>query len=200
MQEELRRLHRTIGGTFIFVTHDQGEAITLSDRIAVMSGGRIQQVGTPREIYERPANRFVAEFMGHSNFYEGTVASLGRDGIGTVTVGDQPFLTQVPPGLAVGGSVFVALRYEKFDVVPARRAGDGQAAVEGTLDEGELMGPFIGVAFDLGPMAPSCRTRRTRGASEHAAWDARARAMGARQRDGSGRLTPAAIIGMRGIR
>jgi ABC-type Fe3+/spermidine/putrescine transport system ATPase subunit len=71
MQDELQRLHRAIGGTFIFVTHDQGEAISLSDRIAVMSEGKILQIGTPRDVYEHPMTRFVAQFMGHSNFLEG---------------------------------------------------------------------------------------------------------------------------------
>ncbi len=68
MQIELKRLQRETGLTFIFVTHDQEEALTMSDRIAVMSGGRIQQIATPRELYDRPANRFVAGFIGESNF------------------------------------------------------------------------------------------------------------------------------------
>ena len=68
MQVELKRLQQETGLTFIFVTHDQEEALTMSDRIAVMSGGRVQQIATPRELYDRPANRFVAGFIGESNF------------------------------------------------------------------------------------------------------------------------------------
>ncbi len=71
MQIELKRLQRETGLTFIFVTHDQEEALTMSDRIAVMSGGRVQQIATPRELYDRPANRFVAGFIGESNFLSG---------------------------------------------------------------------------------------------------------------------------------
>ena len=71
LQEELRRLQRSLGMTFVYVTHDQGEALALSDRIAVMNQGRVEQLGTPREIYERPATRFVAGFVGAGNFFEG---------------------------------------------------------------------------------------------------------------------------------
>ena len=74
MQIELKRLQHETGITFIFVTHDQEEALTMSDRIAVMSAGKILQVGRPREIYDRPAERFVADFIGETNFLE------GRDG------------------------------------------------------------------------------------------------------------------------
>ena len=68
MQIELRQLHDKLGMTTIYVTHDQREALTMSDRIAVINGGRVQQIDTPRAIYEKPANRFVAEFIGESTF------------------------------------------------------------------------------------------------------------------------------------
>jgi spermidine/putrescine transport system ATP-binding protein len=79
MQVELSRIHRQVGTTFVFVTHDQEEALSMSTRIAVMAGGRIRQVGTPREIYLRPVDRFVADFIGESNFLDGELAS-GDDG------------------------------------------------------------------------------------------------------------------------
>ena len=71
MQLELKALQRKVGITFVYVTHDQGEALALSDRIAVMNEGKILQVGTPSEIYDSPQNRFVADFIGTSNFLEG---------------------------------------------------------------------------------------------------------------------------------
>ncbi len=74
MQIELRQLHEQLGMTTVYVTHDQREALTMSDRIAVINGGRIMQLDTPRAIYERPANRFVAEFIGESTFLPVTVA------------------------------------------------------------------------------------------------------------------------------
>ena len=78
MQLELKRLQRDVGITFIFVTHDQHEALTMSDRIAVMNGGRILQVGSPEEIYDRPASRFVADFVGEANILEAIVIDSGR--------------------------------------------------------------------------------------------------------------------------
>jgi spermidine/putrescine transport system ATP-binding protein len=77
MQGELKKLQERVGITFVYVTHDQEEALTLSDRIAVMSGGRILQEGSPSEIYERPRTRFVADFIGETNFFEGTVSDTG---------------------------------------------------------------------------------------------------------------------------
>src|SRR5262249_10273224 len=80
MQVELRLLQRTVGITTIFVTHDQEEALTLADRIAVMEHGEIVQSGTPSEIYERPRSRFVSDFIGISNFLEGRVVAVTTDG------------------------------------------------------------------------------------------------------------------------
>src|SRR5262249_61357077 len=71
MRDELRAIQRSVGITTVFVTHDQAEALGLSDRIAVMSGGRIEQLGTPRDVYERPATRFVADFIGASTILRG---------------------------------------------------------------------------------------------------------------------------------
>ncbi|MGV8429286.1 spermidine/putrescine ABC transporter ATP-binding protein, partial [Pseudomonas aeruginosa] len=78
MREELKAIQAKTGITFIFVTHDQEEALTMSDRIAVLSEGQVQQVGPPEEIYERPGNRFVADFIGETNFIEAEL--LQRDG------------------------------------------------------------------------------------------------------------------------
>ncbi|HEU4671667.1 MAG TPA: ABC transporter ATP-binding protein, partial [Candidatus Limnocylindrales bacterium] len=78
MQIELARIHRQVGTTFVFVTHDQGEALSMATRIAVMNGGHVSQVGTPREIYYRPVDRFVADFIGESNLLDGEV--VGTDG------------------------------------------------------------------------------------------------------------------------
>src|SRR4029450_11975581 len=79
MQVELKRIQREVGITFVYVTHDQGEALTMSDRIAVMNSGLIEQLGTPREIYERPSTRFVAGFIGTSNLISGQVDGVGCD-------------------------------------------------------------------------------------------------------------------------
>ena len=122
MQDELRRLHRSLGNTFIYVTHDQGEAMTMSDRIAVMSGGKIQQIGTPEDIYERPRTRFVASFIGHTNLLDGLIVERTASGSyladcrGTII----PCVPAIP--IEVGQSVTLALRYEKIGI--ARQISD----------------------------------------------------------------------------
>ena len=79
MQLELKRIQNEVGITFVHVTHDQEEAMTMADTIAVMNGGRIEQLGTPAELYERPRTAFVAGFLGKSNLLEGTIAGDGAD-------------------------------------------------------------------------------------------------------------------------
>ena len=95
MQLEVRRLQRRLGLTTIFITHDQEEALVLSDRIAVMNKGSIQQVATTTEIYERPANDFVADFVGESNIFHGTVSAPG-----TVDAGQRPHAARSRSGAA----------------------------------------------------------------------------------------------------
>ena len=92
MQLELRQIHQTVGITFIYVTHDQEEALTMSDRIAVMSSGFVEQVGAPEELYERPATRFVAGFIGTSNFIEVVPRRDLRGGVVTFREGERVFL------------------------------------------------------------------------------------------------------------
>lgn len=86
MQVELKRLQRELGITFVFVTHDQEEALSMSDRVVVLKDGRIQQLGTPREVYERPANLFTARFVGETNFFPGRVDATNGDDTITVDV------------------------------------------------------------------------------------------------------------------
>jgi len=116
MQLELKALQQQLGITFVYVTHDQEEAMTMSDRIAVMSRGRVQQMGTPVEIYERPANQFVADFIGESNFLEGRITSLSK-GEAVVFIPDlDAELTGLPvsEGLVNGEVVTVSIRPEKI--------------------------------------------------------------------------------------
>jgi len=139
MQEELRRLQQSLGSTFIFVTHDQGEAITMSDRIAVMNKGHVVQVGTPAEVYESPAQRFVAEFMGHANLIAGKVAAIdGR--FGTLDAAAGRLDGRVVGDLAAGACGLLAVRYEKVDVAPASSAG-----LRGRVADIRYMGPTVRV-------------------------------------------------------
>jgi spermidine/putrescine transport system ATP-binding protein len=114
MQLELKTLNREVGATFVYVTHDQEEALTMSDRIAVMNNGRILQLGTPEEIYERPVSRFVADFIGQSNLLAGAVQSVDGqiarveiDGVGVLQA-------TLPSGVGTGMPVHVAVRPERI--------------------------------------------------------------------------------------
>jgi spermidine/putrescine transport system ATP-binding protein len=124
MQIELKRLQHETGITFIFVTHDQEEALTMSDRIAVMSQGRILQVGSPRDIYDRPAERFVANFIGETNFLDGHVAEIaGNEAIVTLA-GGASISAGFPEGVRPSGKVTVVVRPEHADLVKPGSPGD----------------------------------------------------------------------------
>ncbi|HEX2527854.1 MAG TPA: ABC transporter ATP-binding protein [Geminicoccus sp.] len=131
MQIELKRLQHETGITFVFVTHDQEEALTMSDRIAVMSGGRILQIGTPTEIYEQPTSRFVADFIGETNF----LAARCLESIGGRALYRLPSGTELEgiaiPGLGAGSDVTLAVRPERVDLV--REEGQGMPAIMRTI-------------------------------------------------------------------
>jgi spermidine/putrescine ABC transporter ATP-binding subunit len=113
LQLEMKRLHRQLGITFIYVTHDQREALIMSDRVAVMNQGRIEQAGTPSDLYDRPANRFVAGFVGESNFLDGEVTALsGREVAVRVAGSTVIAVSDAPPPL--GARVALAVRPEKI--------------------------------------------------------------------------------------
>lgn len=118
MHDELRRIHREIGSTFILVTHDQGEAITLSDRIAVMENGRIVQLGAPNDIYYRPKSRFVASFIGHANFIDGEVSAVDGDRCELLVSGLKLKGVASSP-LQIGAKATGVLRYEHVRLLNA---------------------------------------------------------------------------------
>jgi len=146
MQVELRRLQKTLGSTFIFVTHDQGEAITMSDRIAVMNGGQLVQVGSPTEVYETPSHRFVAEFMGHANLIAGTVRSCA-DGYGVIDAAAGPIEGRCRKPLAPGTKALASVRYEKVEVAPA---GSASAGVLGRILDIRYMGASVRIETAVG--------------------------------------------------
>jgi spermidine/putrescine transport system ATP-binding protein len=120
MQKVLKDIQRGVGITFVYVTHDQTEALTMSDRIAVMKDGHVHQIGTPDEIYNLPSTAFVASFIGDMNFLRGRLA--GSDG-GTAKVqleGQSIAAGRCPPGLAPGAEVLVCLRTERVQLNPLR--------------------------------------------------------------------------------
>ena len=115
MQLELKSLQKEVGITFIYVTHDQGEALTMSDRIAVMNFGKVLQVGPAVEIYERPANRFVADFIGESNFLDGKVKSVNdRQAVVYIRAWEQELTGFVTSKVSANDDVAVSMRPEKI--------------------------------------------------------------------------------------
>ncbi|MER5493166.1 ABC transporter ATP-binding protein [Streptomyces sp. NPDC002454] len=136
MQVELKKIQREVGVTFVTVTHDQEEALTMSDRIAVMDGGRVLQVDTPEAIYERPATRFVADFIGTSTLFTGTLTAgrLDVPGLGDLAVPDGH-------GLADGSEAHLAVRPENVRLAPAGTVPDGaEVTVAGTLQQVVYLG------------------------------------------------------------
>jgi putrescine transport system ATP-binding protein len=135
-QFELTGIQYELGITFVVVTHDQEEAMTLSNRIAVMERGRLQQIGTPKEVYEFPDNRFVARFIGTINIFKGTVTALDGD---TVTVSCEEagcdFTVVTPHLLAKGQDVEIAVRPEKIFVGKDKPADDGSITLQGVVDD-----------------------------------------------------------------
>jgi spermidine/putrescine transport system ATP-binding protein len=140
MQVELKRIQREVGITFVYVTHDQGEALTMSDRIAVMNDGSIEHLGSPREIYEHPRTRFVAGFIGTSNLLTGTVTRLDGDRAVIQVTPDEQIIVPVPDrAVGEGSRLELTVRPEKIDLTTARPSGEG-CALRGTVTEVVYLG------------------------------------------------------------
>jgi spermidine/putrescine transport system ATP-binding protein len=140
MQVELKRIQREVGITFVYVTHDQGEALTMSDRIAVMNDGSIEHLGTPREIYEHPRTRFVAGFIGTSNLLTGTVTRLDGDhAVIRISPDEQIIVPVQDRAVSEGSRLELTVRPEKIDLTTERPAGEG-CALRGTVTEVVYLG------------------------------------------------------------
>lgn len=123
MRAELKQIQARTGITFVYITHDQGEALTMSDRVAVMNRGRIMQTGTPDDVYDRPENAFVATFVGEMNALDGKVASVSN-GQALVETALGGFRTANPKGLRPGDEAILFVRPEKLRLLPPGAAED----------------------------------------------------------------------------
>jgi spermidine/putrescine transport system ATP-binding protein len=143
MQLELKRIQSELGTTFVYVTHDQEEALAMSDRIAVMNLGRVEQIGSPREIYERPATAFVADFIGSLNAFELTVEELvGEYALMRLGEGEK-LVVAAGAGLRPGEEVRVAVRPERVQVGPSGTpASDSGSRLEGKVAEIVYLGMY----------------------------------------------------------
>jgi len=188
LQLELKRIQAEVGITFVYVTHDQEEALTMSDRIAVMHAGRVEQLGTPEELYERPTSRFVADFIGTTNLLHGEI--VGETGGGTDIRLDSGELCRVRAGAGtVGGAIDVSLRPESIRLCSTESSADGDAAerapsppttagwaIHGTIEQAAYLGAAVqyqvrsrgGLA--LTALAPRTEARRSVGDPVALSW------------------------------
>ena len=167
MQGELKLLQQELGVSFVFVTHDQEEAHTMSDRIAVMDEGRLLQVGPPEEIYERPANRFVADFIGQTNLLEGTVADAS-----TVVLANGTRV-HAASDLAAGTKVALSLRPERAHIQGrgATPPTEASSAVDGVVSFVTYLGNALVYLVKLDWMEVEIRDENTPGARRFSAGD-----------------------------
>jgi spermidine/putrescine transport system ATP-binding protein len=142
LQEELKRLQRGLGTTFIYVTHDQGEALAMSDRIGVMSGGRLEQVGTPLEIYERPATRFVAGFIGDANLLEAVVEAVEGEAL-VARVGDARVRARRQGWEDAGVGLTICVRPERVRVSPVSPADGRTDLLAGRVEDRAFSGSLV---------------------------------------------------------
>ena len=159
MQIELKQLQRRLGATVIYVTHDQEEALTMSDRVAVLNHGKLMQYGPPRELYDIPVDAFVADFLGEMNFIDGVVAAIDG-GTGTVALAGGAVSAPAVPGLAKGDPVRLAIRPEFIELLcadavsaGASRAvagdGSGRTGITGTLAQVIFNGAIVVMVVEL---------------------------------------------------
>jgi putative spermidine/putrescine transport system ATP-binding protein len=143
MQYELKELHRQLRTTIIFVTHDQGEALTMSDRVAVLQSGRLSQLGRPRDIYERPINSFVASFLGDANFIAATVIGSGSGLVEVETAVGRRLLACAPGVTVPARRARVMARPEALELVQR----DQSSAFSGPDPRNRLAARIVRAAF-----------------------------------------------------
>jgi spermidine/putrescine transport system ATP-binding protein len=151
LKVELKALQERVGITFLYVTHDQEEALTMSDRLAVMNAGRIVQIGTPREVYEEPADAYVADFLGVSNLMEVEVTERGPGSCCQLRLGETR-LTAERGNLDYVGTAHVAIRPERVRIEP--HGSDGPNRVPGMVERLVFLGAATQVMLRLGPGVP----------------------------------------------
>src|SRR5438067_5704951 len=164
MRFELKRLQRELGITTVYVTHDQSEALALSHAIAVMNRGRIEQIGAPREVYERPLNQFVADFVGTTNFLDATVSGAdGAAGYYQVRCELGELKAQAHEALRAADKVVLSVRPE--DIYLSESRPDGENVWQGTVDQKVFLGESADFQVAIGErrlqsrVHPSLRTR-----------------------------------------
>jgi spermidine/putrescine transport system ATP-binding protein len=149
MRAELKAIQRRTGVTFIYITHDQGEALAMSDRIAVMSKGRVEQVATPDVLYSAPRTPFVATFVGEQNVAAGTVTAIAGD-TATLDTAFGPLSGRIGAPISLGARAQLMIRPERVDVEASPTTGAGLNAVPAAFQRRDLEGPIETIVFEAG--------------------------------------------------
>lgn len=158
MQLEIRELHRRLGLTIVFVTHDQSEALTMSDRIAIFDRGKIAQIGSAADVYDRPQNRFVSQFIGETNLLDGVVKQVAADGGLELSLAGGHVIRTKPPSEAVTGKAVVSLRPEALKLYPGEVSADNSLGV--TVDDVVYQGDHLRLHLSAGPLQLVARVER----------------------------------------
>jgi iron(III) transport system ATP-binding protein len=161
MRFELKRLQRELGITAIYVTHDQVEALAMSNRIAVMNDGHIEQIGRPREIYEKPASKFVAGFIGTTNFIEGTVDAREAGGVHVVSTVEGTLRAAARTDIPRGTSVVVSIRPEHIALAPSTDRVSGVNCWTGTVETRAFLGESVDHLVSVGKLELQVRCPTT---------------------------------------
>ncbi|HVD74767.1 MAG TPA: ABC transporter ATP-binding protein [Xanthobacteraceae bacterium] len=165
MQVEIKRIHRSVGTTVIYVTHDQTEALTMSDLVVVMHQARVAQVGTPRVLYEAPANLFVADFLGDSNLLTATVAQVCGDEFAVeIGSGEKMRVTRGSSAAAPGSRAVVLIRPEDISVTATGERTAGQDLLAGTIKDISYHGDTFKLDVAVGTDVLKVKVARERGA------------------------------------
>jgi spermidine/putrescine transport system ATP-binding protein len=151
LQTELKDTQRRVGITFVYVTHDQEEAFSMSDQVAVMNEGVLEQVGAPQEVYRRPSTAFVADFVGQANRFAGSVSGPSGEGYQVAVEGAGTVAAQGPLGLSPGAGVSVVVRPENIGL-------DGATGFPATVTSVSYLGPSRSVRLDAGGLGPILAT------------------------------------------
>ena len=175
LQVELKRVQAEVGITFVYVTHDQEEALTMSDRIAVMHAGRVEQLGTPEDLYERPRTRFVADFIGTTNLLVGVVDSIdARSAV--IRFGGGELGPTAADGLTVGRPVELSLRPEAVTLRPTGGPPAGLPVLTGTVEQAAYLGSIVQYlvrtagGMSITALAPKTGTRIPVGDAVEVTW------------------------------
>jgi putative spermidine/putrescine transport system ATP-binding protein len=148
MQYEIKHIHERLGVTIVYVTHDQSEALTMSNRIAVFNDGIVQQLSTPDELYERPVNSFVAQFIGENNKLRGTIADIGADQVATVKLDSGDVVKALAINVkAKGDKTLLSVRPERVEINPAKAGTD--VTLKGRIAELIYLGDHIRARLEV---------------------------------------------------